>query len=87
VKQLLGVKKDIKEVSKFEALFYRLNALAPSYSDGTEHVTIQLLEEVCSHSEDAGLNSADGVFLKGIGVLLERISKEFADYAKRIKQC
>jgi hypothetical protein len=85
VKQLLGVKKDIKEVSKFEALFYRLNALAPSYSDGTEHVTIQLLEEVCSHPEDAELNSADGVLLKGIGVLLERISKEFAEYAQKLK--
>jgi hypothetical protein len=85
VKQLLGAKKDVKEVSKFEALFYRLNALAPSYSDGTEHVMVQLLEDVCSRPKGLPLSSTDEVFLRGIGVLLERISKDFAVYAQRLK--
>src|SRR5208337_2579748 len=48
VKQLLGPKRGVKEVSKFEALFCRLNALVPTYSDGTEHIMIQLLEAICS---------------------------------------
>jgi hypothetical protein len=84
VKQLLGSKKEVTEVSKFEALFYRLNALVPTYSDGTEHVMIQLLEGVCSVPKEE-LSEADKDFLKSIIPLLNRISKDFADYAKRLQ--
>lgn len=84
VKQLLGTKKEVKEISKFEALFYRLNALVPTYSDGTEHVAIQLLDAVCSVSKKE-LSEADKDFLKSIIPLLNRISTDFAGYAKRLQ--
>jgi hypothetical protein len=83
VKQLLGSKKEVKEVSKFEALFYRLNALVPTCSDGTEHITVQLLEAVCSVPKEKQ-SEADKDFLKSIIPLLNRISKDFAEYARRL---
>lgn len=86
VKKLLGTKKPGKELSEFETLFYRLNALAPSYSDGEEHTMVRLLESVCSQSKSADLDAADAVFLKGIKVLLTRISKDFAEYAQRLNK-
>jgi hypothetical protein len=85
IKQLLGVKKEPKEVSDCEALFIRLNALVPTYSDGVEHVTVQLLESVCKLSEAGNLSNADKDFLQSIIPLLERISKDFSKYAQRLK--
>ena len=83
-KQLLGVKKEPKKVSDCEALFIRLNALVPTYSDGVEHVTVQLLESVCKLSEAGNLSNADKDFLQSIIPLLERISKDFSKYAQRL---
>jgi hypothetical protein len=84
VKQLLGTKRTKKQVSDFEALFYKLNGLVPTYSDGVEHVVVTLLENVCNTPKEKR-SAADEEFSQSVMYLLERISKEFAAYAKRLR--
>lgn len=84
VKQLLGTRKTKKQISDFEALFCKLNALVPTYSDGVEHVVVTLLESVCN-APKANRTPADKDFLLSIVPLLESISKNFAAYAKRLR--
>jgi hypothetical protein len=81
---LLGTKRTKKQVSDFEALFYKLNGLVPTYSDGVEHVVVTLLENVCNTPKEKR-SAADEEFSQSVMYLLERISKEFAAYAKRLR--
>jgi len=84
LRQLLGTKKAKKEVSNFETLFHKLNVLVPAYSDGVEHVVVELLEEVCSTPKE-NRTPADEDFLLSIVPLLDNISKNFTAYAKRLR--
>jgi hypothetical protein len=84
VKQLLGNKAPKEEASSFEALFNRLNALVPTCSDGVEHVTVTLLETVCSTPRQ-DYTQADKDFLQSIVPLLERVAKDFSAYADKLR--
>ena len=65
-------------------LFHKLNVLVPAYSDGVEHVVVELLEEVCSTPKE-NRTPADEDFLLSIVPLLDNISKNFTAYAKRLR--
>jgi hypothetical protein len=71
----------------FEDLFRRLNALVPSLSDGVEHVTVELLDQVTAHVIDKkAVEGIDKVHLKNSVLLLETLSRDFAAYALAIKK-
>ncbi len=79
--------KKITSPSMFEDLFKRLNALVPSLSDGTEHVTVELLDQVTAHVIDnKTIEGLDNVHLNNSVLLLETISRDFAAYACAIRK-
>jgi hypothetical protein len=72
-----------KVVSIFVELSNKLNLLAPSYSDGEEHVFVRLMEDVCRAPKD-DLSPTDNAHLQSIVYLLARIEQEFVGYRERL---
>ena len=83
INQLVKTKEEKKEVSDFESLFYKLNPLLPSCSDGVENVTVRLLESVCNLPKEKR-SPLDEEFLQLIVPMLKRISINFSTYADKL---
>jgi hypothetical protein len=66
----------------WEILHGRLNPLVPSFSDGVEHKTIEMLQRALTEPAD---NRAERNFRKYVIELLDKISRNFASYAQQLK--
>ena len=64
----------------WKTLGNKLNALLPSYSDGSEHTMVSLLEQ--AYTEPL---SKDATVLKSIVVMLKKISSEYAEHAQKLE--
>jgi hypothetical protein len=65
----------------WKALGNKLNALLPAYSDGSEHVTVALLEQ--AYNEPL---SDDPTVLQSIVVMLKKISADYAKHAQKLEE-
>lgn len=65
----------------WEELHGRLNVLVPSYSDGTEHKTVAMLQQALAEPANT---KAEKNFRKYVIELLATISKDFSEYAQKL---
>jgi len=65
----------------WEELHGRLNVLVPSYSDGTEHKTVAMLQQALAEPANT---KAEKNFRKYVIKLLTKISKDFSEYAQKL---
>jgi hypothetical protein len=66
----------------WEDLYKRLNALVPTYSDGTHHKTVEMLQRAYTETTHT---QTEKDFRNYVIKLLVTISKDFAEYAQRLK--
>lgn len=66
----------------WEALHDRLNPLVPSFSDGVEHKTVVMLRQALTEPANT---QAEKHFRKYTIELLDKISKNFSEYAQQLK--
>jgi hypothetical protein len=66
----------------WEDLYHKLNTIAPTISDGTEHVVATKLEESLTQPAKT---QAEKNFQESVIALLEQIPKNFTEYAQKLK--
>jgi hypothetical protein len=77
-----GVASGVASGGFWEALHGRLNPLVPSFSDGAEHKTVEMLERALT---EPAHTQAERNFRNYVIELLNNISEQFAQYAQQLQ--
>ena len=84
----LGEEPKPNVVTPVEDLFKRLNPLVPNLSEGGEHIIVQRLDQVTNlvaETKGDGLTDKDKIHLNSAINLLEKVARDFAAYAEKLK--